>query len=121
MRHSGRPAPRAREPGHLVPVLAARSRGFGLSLRVVVVPTHCPAEWGRTSADRRARQRGTKSMFVTEGPLDPESRLFVGRSAELTQMETWLISVRCVGAVLGARQTGKTSLLLKLRYLLGSK
>jgi serine phosphatase RsbU (regulator of sigma subunit) len=60
-------------------------------------------------------------MFVTEGPLHPESRLFVGRSAELSQMEAWLINVRCVGAVLGARQTGKTSLLLKLRHLLREK
>lgn len=60
-------------------------------------------------------------MFVTQGPLDPESRLFVGRSAELTLMEAWLVSVRCVGAVLGARQTGKTSLLLKLRHLLKGK
>jgi len=60
-------------------------------------------------------------MFVTEGPVDPESPLFVGRSAELNQMETWLTSVRCVGAVMGARQTGKTSLLLKLRHLLREK
>src|SRR5262245_65524394 len=36
-------------------------------------------------------------------------------------MEAWLINVRCVGAVLGARQTGKTSLLLKLRHLLQDK
>ena len=60
-------------------------------------------------------------MFVTEGPLHPESRLFVGRAAELIQMEAWLTSVRCVGAVLGARQTGKTSLLLKLRHVLKRK
>jgi len=60
-------------------------------------------------------------MFVTEGPLHPESRLFVGRSAELRQMEAWLPTVRCVGAVLGARQTGKTSLLLRLRHLLKGK
>ena len=60
-------------------------------------------------------------MFVTEGPVDPESPLFVGRTAELNQMETWLTSVRCVGAVMGARQTGKTSLLLKLRHLLREK
>src|SRR5262245_45559345 len=60
-------------------------------------------------------------MFVTQGPLDPESRLFVGRSAELSRMEAWMVSVRCVGAVLGARQTGKTSLLLKLRHHLGGR
>src|SRR5262245_54660737 len=55
-------------------------------------------------------------MFVTHGPVPPESRLFVGRAAELTRMETWLAHVNCVGAVLGARQTGKTSLLLRLRH-----
>jgi serine phosphatase RsbU (regulator of sigma subunit) len=55
-------------------------------------------------------------MFVTHGPLPPESRLFVGRLAELKRMEAWLTDVNCVGAVLGARQTGKTSLLLKLRH-----
>jgi serine phosphatase RsbU (regulator of sigma subunit) len=60
-------------------------------------------------------------MFVTQGPVDPESPLFVGRSTELSQMETWLTNVRCVGAVMGARQTGKTSLLLKLRHLLREK
>jgi serine phosphatase RsbU (regulator of sigma subunit) len=36
-------------------------------------------------------------------------------------METWLAHVNCVGAVLGARQTGKTSLLLRLRHLLRDK
>jgi serine phosphatase RsbU (regulator of sigma subunit) len=56
------------------------------------------------------------AMFVTHGPLPPESRLFVGRLAELKRMQTWLTDVNCVGAVLGARQTGKTSLLLKLRH-----
>jgi serine phosphatase RsbU (regulator of sigma subunit) len=60
-------------------------------------------------------------MFVTEGPLHPESPLFVGRAVELTQMEGWLLNVRCVGAVLGARQTGKTSLLLKLRHVFQGK
>src|SRR5258705_9689351 len=60
-------------------------------------------------------------MFVTQGPLDPESRLFTGRAAELKQMEGWLTDAHCVGAVLGARQTGKTSLLLRLRHLLRGK
>jgi hypothetical protein len=36
-------------------------------------------------------------------------------------MERWLANVRCVGAVLGARQIGKTSLLLKMRHLLQPK
>jgi serine phosphatase RsbU (regulator of sigma subunit) len=60
-------------------------------------------------------------MFVTSGPVPPESRLFVGRAAELKRMETWLADVNCVGAVLGARQTGKTSLLLKLRHAFRDK
>jgi serine phosphatase RsbU (regulator of sigma subunit) len=60
-------------------------------------------------------------MFVTRGPLPPESRLFVGRLAELKRMETWLTDVHCVGALLGPRQTGKTSLLLKLRHTFQDK
>jgi hypothetical protein len=60
-------------------------------------------------------------MFVTQGPIDPESNMFAGRAAELRRMETWLPSTHCVGAVLGARQTGKTSLLLKLRHAMRSK
>jgi serine phosphatase RsbU (regulator of sigma subunit) len=60
-------------------------------------------------------------MFVTEGPLDPESDLFVGRRPELKRMDAWLQNVNCVGAVLGARQTGKTSLLLKLRHMAQAK
>ena len=42
-------------------------------------------------------------MFVTQGPVDPESRMFAGRATELRQMEAWLPTTRCVGAVLGAR------------------
>jgi len=60
-------------------------------------------------------------MFVTHGPLPPSSSLFVGRTAEITRIETWLTDAHCVGAVLGARQTGKTSLLLKLRHELREK
>ena len=47
--------------------------------------------------------------------------MFAGRAAELRRMETWLPNTHCVGAVLGARQTGKTSLLLKLRHAMRSK
>lgn len=36
-------------------------------------------------------------------------------------MEAWLTDAHCVGAVLGARQTGKTSLLLKVRHELREK
>src|SRR5215469_2567776 len=64
---------------------------------------------------------GVDVMFLTHGPLPPESRLFVGRAAELKRIETWLKDLNCVGAVLGARQTGKTSLLLKLRHALRDK
>lgn len=60
-------------------------------------------------------------MFVTEGPLDPASPLFVGREAELRQMEGWVTHAGSVGAVAGARQTGKTSLLLRLRHSLRDK
>ncbi len=60
-------------------------------------------------------------MFVTHGPVPPESRLFVGRAAELKRLGAWLSDVHCVGAVLGARQTGKTSLLLKLRHAFRDK
>ncbi|MBN1659493.1 MAG: AAA-like domain-containing protein [Anaerolineae bacterium] len=57
-------------------------------------------------------------MFVTHGPVDPSSALFVGREAELARMAGWLANVTCVGSILGARQTGKTSLLLRLCHLL---
>jgi hypothetical protein len=60
-------------------------------------------------------------MFLTEGPLDPQSPLFVGREAELRTMEQWLAHGNCVGAVAGARQTGKTSLLLQLRHRFQAK
>lgn len=60
-------------------------------------------------------------MFVTHGPVPPESRLFVGRAPELKRIETWLTDANCVGAVLGARQTGKTSLLLRLRHAFRDK
>jgi serine phosphatase RsbU (regulator of sigma subunit) len=60
-------------------------------------------------------------MVVTDGPVDPKSRLFVGRSEELRILNSWLATTACVGAVMGARQTGKTSLLLKLRHALRRK
>lgn len=55
-------------------------------------------------------------MFITEGPLDSTSPLFVGREAELRQAERWLNNPGTVGSVAGARQTGKTSFLLMLRH-----
>jgi hypothetical protein len=57
-------------------------------------------------------------MFWINGPVPPDSRLFVGRQAELDTIGAWLSEGNCVGAVLGARQTGKTSLLLKARQML---
>lgn len=60
-------------------------------------------------------------MFVVQGPVNPGGDAFVGRSAELTLMDEWLQSSRCVGALLGARQTGKTSLLLRLRARLATR
>jgi DNA-binding winged helix-turn-helix (wHTH) protein len=60
-------------------------------------------------------------MFVTHGPVPPDSRLFVGRVAEMKRFEKWLSHVDCVGAVLGARQTGKTSLLLRLCHAFRDK
>lgn len=54
-------------------------------------------------------------MFVTQGPVDPDSPLFIGRVAEVQRLEGWVAEANCVGSVLGARQTGKTSLLLQLR------
>jgi hypothetical protein len=50
-------------------------------------------------------------MFVTQGPVDPDSDLFVGRRHELARINEWAKTVSCVGSVLGPRQTGKTSLL----------
>jgi hypothetical protein len=60
-------------------------------------------------------------MFWTNGPVPPDSPLFVGRQAELDTICAWLSEGNCVGAVLGARQTGKTSLLIKARQTLQNR
>jgi serine/threonine protein kinase len=60
-------------------------------------------------------------MFKVFGPLDPEKDHFVGRVQELTQMRKWVKLAETYGLVLGASQTGKTSLLLKLQADLQSK
>jgi hypothetical protein len=60
-------------------------------------------------------------VFVVQGPVDPREGLFVGRQQELALMEEWLRAPRCVGALLGARQTGKTSLLLRLQQRFGDQ
>ena len=53
--------------------------------------------------------------FHLHGPLDPESPLFVGRETELARIERWLRRGDAVGAVLGGRQNGKTSVMLMAR------
>jgi hypothetical protein len=54
-------------------------------------------------------------MFKVAGPLDPTADHFVGRAQELTRMSNWVKSAETYGLVLGASQTGKTSLLYKLQ------
>ncbi len=58
-------------------------------------------------------------MFITYGPVEPE--LFIGREKELRNLERWIKLVSNYVIVLGSRQTGKTSLLLKLRSLLQNR
>lgn len=53
--------------------------------------------------------------FHLYGALDPDSPLFVGREEELARIERWLGRGDAVGAVLGGRQNGKTSVLLRAR------
>lgn len=60
-------------------------------------------------------------MFITQGPVNPESSLFVGRTDELSQIDRWLKQVTCVGVVVGARQTGKTSLLYRACHIFQEK
>lgn len=54
-------------------------------------------------------------IFHLHGPLAPDSPLFVGREEELVRIERWLQRGDAVGAVLGGRQNGKTSVLLRAR------
>ena len=55
------------------------------------------------------------SVFIYRGPLSPDSPMFRGRTAELAQL-TRLCQreVEAYAIVYGGRQTGKTSLLLRL-------
>jgi hypothetical protein len=57
-------------------------------------------------------------IFVTKGPLDPEKhkRLYIARQEDAKAMAC--ISAGIYVALLGARQTGKTSLLYMLRHRL---
>jgi hypothetical protein len=53
--------------------------------------------------------------FVTQGPVPPNSSLFAGREQELKTIDSWCRNLDCYAAVMGARQTGKTSFLLKFK------
>jgi predicted phosphodiesterase len=53
--------------------------------------------------------------FVTQGPVPPDSPCFAGRAEELKTIAGWCRNLDCYGAVLGARQTGKSSFLLRFR------
>ncbi len=57
--------------------------------------------------------------FVYRGPLAPDSPLFVGRDAELRRVDGWLRSGNAVGLILGGRQNGKTTLMLRARQEFG--
>jgi len=55
------------------------------------------------------------SVFVYRGPLAPDSPLFRGRTTELARLTRFSQGeVRAYAIVYGGRQTGKTSLLLRL-------
>ena len=61
------------------------------------------------------------SIFHTRGPLPPDSPLFKGRQADLSKLTRWCSGeVRHYAMILGARQSGKTSLLLRLGQHLSS-
>jgi len=58
-------------------------------------------------------------MFIYRGPLPPDSLLFRGRTAELDKlMRLCQGPVQAYAIVYGGRQTGKTSLLLRLSVML---
>ena len=60
-------------------------------------------------------------MFVVRGPVSPDSPLHVERHAALDQVSGWLVESGCVIAILGARQTGKTSFCHWLRARLNDR
>jgi len=59
--------------------------------------------------------------FVYRGPLAPDSALFVGREGELGRIDGWLRGGDAVGLILGGRQNGKTTLMLRARQQLGQR
>lgn len=60
-------------------------------------------------------------MFKVAGPLNPETDYFVGRAQELKRMIELVELRRAYGLILGASQTGKTSLLFKLQAAIQPK
>lgn len=60
-------------------------------------------------------------MFVVHGPVRSESPVYVERPEVLDTMAGWLERAGCVGVVLGARQTGKTSACFRLRDAFGTR
>jgi hypothetical protein len=59
--------------------------------------------------------------FVYRGPLAPDSPLFVGRDTELRRIDGWLRNGNAVGLILGGRQNGKTTLMLRARQEFGKR
>jgi hypothetical protein len=57
-------------------------------------------------------------MFVVHGPVKPDSPAFVARPEVLATIAGWLDRGGCVGVVMGARQTGKTTMCFALRAAL---
>ncbi|HWN67986.1 MAG TPA: SEFIR domain-containing protein, partial [Haliangium sp.] len=60
-------------------------------------------------------------MFVIHGPVRSDSPAHVERPEVLGTMAGWLERAGCVGVLLGARQTGKTSACFRLRDAFGAR
>ena len=59
------------------------------------------------------------NIFHVRGPLSPESPLFKGRQSDLDKLMRWCGGeIRHYGILFGARQSGKTSLFLRLEQRL---
>lgn len=56
-------------------------------------------------------------MFVVHGPVKPDSPAFVARPEVLATIAGWLDRGGCVGVIMGAQQTGKTTMCFALRAL----
>ena len=60
-------------------------------------------------------------MFVVRGPVKPDSPAFIARPEVLTTIAGWLDGGGCVGVIMGARQTGKTTMCFALRAALAHR